>query len=178
MRRAVSSVVVLAVAASIGFAVPASATTRVVTNLPPQQGVVVPDACDLQTITMTERSERVLTITYGDDGSIVRYDVRGPQTTEFTNEVGATVTIETTGTATYVRNDDGSWTQTLRGSGPVLVPSSDPIGPTLLWLTGTAVSVGRFWDEKGLLFTLQTQVRDGISSNICEILVTGLKTRH
>jgi hypothetical protein len=176
VRRSIVSVVVFAVAASLAFAAPASAVTRVVTNLPPQQGVVLGDSCD-DPVTMTERSERVLTITYGDDGSIVRYDVRGPQTTEFANGSG-TITIETTGTATYLRNDDGSWTQTFRGSGPVLVPASDPIGPTLLWFTGTVTSVGGFSDEKALLFTPETQTRAGIGSDVCGMLVTGLKTRH
>jgi len=38
-------------------------------------------------------------------------------------------------------------------------------------------SIGSF-DSKTLTFVPQSQVRSGIDSNICEMLVTGLKTRH
>ena len=64
-----------------------------------------------------------------------------------------------------------------KGSGLAVVPSGDPEGPKLVWFTGAVTSVGIF-DAKTLTFVPDTQVRSGISSNICEMLVTGLKARH
>ena len=64
-----------------------------------------------------------------------------------------------------------------KGSGLAVVPATDPAGPKLVWFTGKVTSVGSF-DSKNLTFVPQTQVRSGIDSNICEMLVSGLKTRH
>jgi hypothetical protein len=46
-----------------------------------------------------------------------------------------------------------------------------------VWFTGTVTSVGTF-DPKTLDFVPTSQTRSGIDSNICDMLVTGLKTRH
>jgi hypothetical protein len=46
-----------------------------------------------------------------------------------------------------------------------------------VWFSGRVESVGSF-DPKSLRFDPVTQVRSGISSDVCEMLVTGLKTRH
>ena len=72
---------------------------------------------------------------------------------------------------------DGTWTMVQKGSGLAVVPRDDPEGSKLVWFTGRVTSIGTF-DSKNLTFVPQTQVRSGIDSNICEMLVTGLKTRH
>ena len=68
--------------------------------------------------------------------------------------------------------DDGP-----KGSGLAVVPRDDPAGPKLVWCTGRVSSVGDF-DPETLTFVPRTQIRSGITSNVCEMLVTGLKTRH
>jgi hypothetical protein len=64
-----------------------------------------------------------------------------------------------------------------KGTGLAVVPSGDPAGPALAWFTGRVTSVGDF-DAKTLTFVPRTQVRSGVASNVCQMLVNGLKTRH
>ncbi len=68
--------------------------------------------------------------------------------------------------------DDGP-----EGNGSRRRPGGDPEGPKLVWFTGRVTSIGTF-DAKDLIFVPSSQTRSGISSNVCEMLVTGLKTRH
>jgi hypothetical protein len=61
--------------------------------------------------------------------------------------------------------------------GSTVVPRGDAEGPKLFWFTGVVTSIGDF-DAKTLTFVPRSQVSSGISGNVCEMLVTGLKSRH
>jgi hypothetical protein len=176
MRRTVVSVL-LALATLLTVAAPPSvALTKAVTNLPALKGFVLPGACFKGDITITERKERTLT-TFLDGKTVVKYVISGGQTTLFENAAHAQVTIDTTGTTTLTPNGDGTWTSLQQGSGWASVPGSDSTDPTLVWFTGTVTSVGVL-DEKTFAFDVDTQTRSGITSDICLMLVTGLKIRH
>lgn len=176
MRRTVVSLALAFATLLTVAAPPSSALTRTVTNLPALKDFVLPGACFNGDVTLTERNERTLT-TFLDGKTVVRYLISGGQTTLFQNEAGAEVTIDTTGTTTLTPNGDGTWTMVQQGSGWAFVPPSDPTGPTLVWFTGTVTSTGTL-DEKTFAFDVQTQTRSGITSDICMMLVTGLKIRH
>ena len=92
-------------------------------------------------------------------------------------ELAGRAHLPTIGSTVVTANADGTWTMVQKGSGLAVVPATDPAGPKLVWFTGEVTSIGSF-DSKDLTFVPQTQVRSGIDSNICEMLVTGLKTRH
>ncbi|MGE5227066.1 MAG: hypothetical protein ACM3OO_09350 [Planctomycetaceae bacterium] len=176
MRRTVVSLVLALATLLTVAAPPSSALTKAVTNLPALKGFVLPGACFDGDVTLTERKERTLT-TFLDGKTVVKYVIGGGQTTLFENEAGAQLTIDTTGTTTLTPNGDGTWTSVQQGSGWALVPPSDPTGPTLVWFTGTVTSVGTL-DEKTFAFDPATQTRSGITSDICLMLVSGLKIRH
>ena len=176
MRRTVVSLALAFAVLVTVAAPPSSALTKTVTNLPALKGFVLPAACFGGDITLTERKERTLT-TYLAGKDVVKYVISGGQTTLFQNAVKAEVTIDTTGTTTLTPNADGTWTSVQQGSGWAFVPPSDPAGPTLVWFTGTVTSVGTL-DEKTFAFDVATQTRSGITSDICQMLVTGLKIRH
>jgi hypothetical protein len=175
MRRTVVSLALAFVVLLTVAAPPSGALTRTVTNLPALKAFVLPDACFGGDVTLTERKERTLT-TYLDGKDVVRYVVSGGQTT-LIEKGPLQLTIDTTGTTTLLPNSDGTWTSVQQGSGWAFVPSSAPTGPSFVWFTGTVTSTGTL-DEKTFAFDVQTQTRSGIASDICEMLVTGLKIRH
>ena len=61
------------------------------------------------------------------------------------------------------------------GSG--LAIDADPGDPTIAWFTGRVVSRGTL-DERSPVLDVVTQQRFGVASDICEMLISGLKTRH
>jgi hypothetical protein len=85
--------------------------------------------------------------------------------------------FETIGSTVVTANGDGTWTMVRKGTGLAVVPSTDPDGPALVWFTGRITSVGEF-DAKTLSFVPRSQTITGTFSNVCDMLVTGLKTRH
>jgi hypothetical protein len=153
----------------------ASALTRVTYEVAPltysyREGEVCPMALEL-----VERDGHTVTSTYDGD-TIVRTTISGSVTTEVSSSLGAE-RFESIGTATVTPNPDGTWTMVQLGSGLAVVPRGDPEGPRLVWFTGRVTSVGA-WDEKGLVFTATSQVREGLASDVCEMLVAGIKRRH
>jgi hypothetical protein len=78
--------------------------------------------------------------------------------------------FETIGSTVVTANGDGTWTMVRKGTGLAVVPSTDPD-------TGRITSVGEF-DAKTLSFVPRSQTITGTFSNVCDMLVTGLKTRH
>jgi hypothetical protein len=114
--------------------------------------------------------------TLDDSGEVVQVRYQGSYDTVLPSSLGE-LTFGTIGATVITANGDGTWTMVQRGSGLAVVPSGDPDGPALVWFTGRVTSVGDF-DAKTLTFVPRTQVRSGIVSNVCQMLVTGLKTRH
>ena len=68
-------------------------------------------------------------------------------------------------------------TVTQVGSGLAIDQGLTSGDPTLAWFTGTVTSTGVL-DAKTLLLEVTSQQRVGLSSDICEMLISGLKTRH
>jgi len=165
---------VLACLSVLAFAVPAQATTRV-PFVGPARSYQLDGVCPFS-ISAQERSGHPGFLTLDDGGNVVQVDYQGFYDTVLSSSHG-TLTFQTIGSTTVTQNADGTWTQVQKGSGIAVVPKTDPAGSKLVWFTGRVASVGTF-DPKTLEFVPTSQTRSGIDSNICEMLVTGLKTRH
>jgi hypothetical protein len=161
---------------------PAAAVTKVQTEIPPMQDVVFRDLCDDHgfSVRMTDRGGRTLTSYLDDDGTLLRQEITGSLVTEFTNDNvsgGPVISIETIGTTTITPRGDGTSKMVQKGSGFALDLGTHTGEPSLVWFTGRVTSTG-FWDDHAVLLDVLTQKPDGLTSDICEMLVTGLKTRH
>ena len=106
----------------------------------------------------------------------MQVEYQGSYDTVLSSSLGVLI-FQTIGSTVVTQNPDGTWTQVQKGTGIAVVPKSDPEGPKLVWFTGRVTSIGTF-DPKTLEFVPISQIRTGIDSNICGMLVTGLKTRH
>jgi hypothetical protein len=172
VRRFVT--VALAGLALLASAAPAQANTRV-PFVGPARSYQLEGVCPF-TISAQERDGHPGFLTLNDSGEVIEVEFGGAYDTVLSSSHG-NLTFRTIGTTVVTANGDGTWTMVQRGTGLAVVPSGDPEGPKLVWFTGRVTSVGDF-DPKTLTFVPRTQVRSGISSNVCEMLVTGLKTRH
>jgi hypothetical protein len=172
VRRSIT--VLLAGLALLAGAAPAQATTRV-PFVGPARSYELVGVCPF-TISAQERAGHPGYLTIDDNGEVVQVQFQGSFDTVLASSLGELV-FETIGSTVVTANADGTWTMVQKGSGLAVVPATDPAGPKLVWFTGKVTSIGSF-DSKDLTFVPQSQVREGIDSNICEMLVTGLKTRH
>jgi hypothetical protein len=172
VRRSVASVLVGF--ALLIFAAPAQASTRVA-FVGPARSYTLDGVCAFS-ISAQERSGHPGFLTLDDSGNVVQVEYQGSYDTVLSSSQGV-LTFTTIGSTTVTQNPDGTWTQVQKGTGIAVVPKSDPAGSKLVWFTGTVTSVGTF-DPKTLDFVPTSQTRSGIDSNICDMLVTGLKTRH
>ena len=178
MRRLVAVTLAgLALLVSMGAAPVHARTTARVPFVGPARsyqldgGVVCPF-----TVSAQERSGHPGTLTLNDKGEVVGVQFHGSYDTLLSSSHGD-LTFESWGVTTITANRDGTWTMLQVGSGIAVVPPSDPAGPKLVWFTGAVISVGDF-DAKNLSFVPRSQIRVGSDSNICNMLVTGIKTRH
>jgi hypothetical protein len=167
-------VVLLAGLALLASAAPAQANTRV-PFVAPARSYKLEGVCPF-TISAQERAGHSGFLTLDDNGEVVQVSFQGSYDTVLSSSLGE-LAFETIGSTVVTANGDGTWTMVQKGTGLAVVPSGDPAGPALAWFTGRVTSVGDF-DSKTLTFVPRTQVRSGIASNVCEMLVTGLKTRH
>ena len=172
MRRSLTIMVVGL--ALLAMTAPAQATTRV-PFVGPARSYELVGVCPF-TISAQERAGHPGFLTLDDNGEVVQVQFQGSFDTVLSSSHGS-LTFGSVGSTVVTANGDGTWTMVQKGSGLAVVPSGDPEGPKLVWFTGVVTSVGVF-DAKTLTFVPKTQVRSGISSNICEMLVTGLKARH
>jgi hypothetical protein len=181
MRRLIAAAVLAAALAIslFGLASPASAagTTKVTGPLPARQGVILTGVCGFP-VQLDERGGLVLTTTYDAARTPLRYEITGSQTTVLTNLAnGLHLSFDTLGRTTIVPNGDGTFTATQVGSGLAIDAGTTSGDPTLAWFTGRVVSRGTL-DQVSLLLDVASQQRTGVSSDICDMLVSGLKTRH
>jgi hypothetical protein len=160
--------------ALLAFAAPAQASTRV-PFVGPARSYTLDGVCAFP-ISAQERSGHPGFLTLDDSGNVTQVEYRGSYDTVLSSSLGQ-LTFETIGSTVVTQNPDGTWTQVQKGTGIAVVPVNDPTGPTLVWFSGTVTSVGTF-DPKTLDFVPTSQTRSGTQSNICAMLVTGLKTRH
>lgn len=172
MRRSVT--VMLAGLALLASAAPAQATTRV-PFVGPARSYQLDGVCPF-TVFAQERDGHPGFLTLNDAGEVIQVEYRGSYETVLSSSLGA-LTFDTIGSTVVTANSDGTWTMVQKGSGLAVVPRGDAEGPKLVWFSGRVTSVGDF-DSKTLTFVPRSQVRSGITANICEMLVTGLKARH
>ena len=172
MRR--SLMVLLVGLAVLAMAAPAQATTRV-PFVGPARAYQLDGVCPF-TISAQERQGHPGFLTLDGSGEVVQVEFQGSFDTVLSSSLGE-LAFQTIGSTVVTANGDGTWTMVQKGSGIAVVPSSDPQGSRLVWFTGRVTSGGEV-DAKTFSFVPTSQIRTGISSNICEMLVTGLKTRH
>ena len=172
MRRSLTIMVVGL--ALLAMTAPAQATTRV-PFVGPARSYELVGVCPPFTIFAQERAGHPGFLTLDDNGVVVKVEFQGSYDTVLSGP--HELTFGTIGSTVVTANGDGTWTMVQKGSGLAVVPSGDPEGPKLVWFTGRVTSVGKF-DSKTLTFVPSSQVRSGISSNVCDMLVTGLKARH
>jgi hypothetical protein len=177
MRRLIVTTALTVTLCVLALPAHAAGTTKVTSPLTARQGVVLTGVCGFP-VQLDERGGLVVTTTYDAAGTPIRYDIGGSQTTLLTNLAnGTTLLFDTLGRTTIVPRADGTATVTQVGSGLAIDQGTTSGDPTLAWFTGSVTSTGVL-DPKTLLLEVTSQQRVGLSSDICEMLVSGLKTRH
>jgi hypothetical protein len=178
MRRSVSFASLLTIAALLVGAPVASAADVSVESVPRLQtfGIESKACGGMDNVFATDRNEITATSTY-DDRTLLKRTITERQVTVFEwFNSGTSIPIETIGSRTLTRNDDGSYTLVLRGTGYWYDDGSLSGTPQLLRFTGTVRSVGQLVDN--WTFVPETTQITGVTASICEMLVTGLKARH
>jgi hypothetical protein len=177
MRRSIVLATLTATLTLLALPARAADTTKETHPLTARQGVVLTGVCGFP-VQLDERGGLVVTTTFDASKTPIRYDITGSQTTLLTNLAnGKALLFGTIGRTTIVPNADGTATVTQAGSGLAIDQGLTSGDPTLAWFTGTVSSTGVL-DAKTLLLEVASQRRVGLSSDICEMLVSGLKTRH
>jgi hypothetical protein len=180
MRR-ITLLVACGLAAGL-LAAPAAAADRTTTKtgpLTPVKGLEIA-GCEFPVL-MTDRGGRTLTTTFDGD-TVVRQVITGSSDVELTNAVsGAKLVSTIRERAVYEIDPGGTTTLTQTGdSGLAVDPGTVTGSPNLTWYSGRATTVGRLDPaEKIPLFaTVEEQSVAGFAGDVCEMLETGLKTRH
>lgn len=146
--------------------------------LPLVQGHVIENVCEFP-VEYTDRGGRTLTTVYDRTGRIVAQTISGTSIVELRNlATDHTESFEIDERTTIAYHRDGTATVVQLGSsGIALDPGTSTRTPDLIWYGGLVVSRGTL-DRTFLFADVTRQRRVGIEGNICEMLVTGLKTRH
>jgi hypothetical protein len=181
MRRAMvvvfSAVMVLAMAAGPVEARP-SITTKT-GPLPMVQGVEIRGACPFPVI-WTDRGGRTLTTVFRDD-DIVLQRITGSSQVILTNgntKLELTFDIKETATMVYDLRRGSVTTLQVGSSGLIFDPGTISHVPSFTWYGGVAATSGRL-DPNTLLYTdVERQRHQGLEGDVCDMLVSGLKTRH
>jgi hypothetical protein len=181
MRRA-TMVVITAVMVLTMVAGPADAASRIVGKtgpLPMVQGAVIQGACPFPVI-WTDRGGRTLT-TYTRGDTVVGQRITGTSQVVLTNGASGlqlTFDIDETATIAYDLRRGTATTVQIGSSGLFFDPGTISGEPSFTWYGGVAATSGRL-DPKTLLYRdVEWQRNAGIQGDVCEMLVSGLKTRH
>ena len=149
-------------------------TTQV---LAPLQGIMLDGVCPFP-VRSDERGSRTLTTVYDRSGRMVAQHLTGGFDVVLTNTAkGIALPFEVGGTAiAYHRN--GTATVLQHGRSGIAYDQGRVSGvPSLTWFSGTVITTGTV-DPKTFTIDVTAQRRFGLQDDICEMLVTGLKTRH
>lgn len=130
-------------------------------------------------ITASDRQEQRATSTFSDDMLVLfSRTISGKQVTVFQwGTDGPTTPIETVGTTSISRNEDGTYTLVQKGSGFWFDDGSFSEIAELVRFTGTVTAVG-YYDAKSFTFQPISRTFSGITAPMCPMLEVGLKTRH
>lgn len=174
MRRIL---IALSVALTALAMIPAAQAASTVTEpVPRRDRSPIEKACPFEVVA-SDRLEQTATSRYADDRTLLGRTIKGKQRTVFEQTNGAAIEIETVGSTTLTRNADGTYSLVQRGSGFWFDDGNLSGTAELLRFTGTVRATG-LYDAATFTFQPITSEIDGITSSICEMLVTGLKTRH
>lgn len=177
-RSTVSLLASMALAVVIAAPASAAKTSTKVEPLPLVQGHVIEDVCEFP-VEYTDRGGRVLTTRYDRAGRMVSQTISGTSIVELTNlATKTTESFEIDEVQTIVYRRDGTVNVVQLGSSGIAIdPGTSTRTPDLVWYGGLVVSRGTL-DRSFLLADVTRQSRVGVEGDICDILVTGLKTRH
>ena len=179
MRR-VALILTFALVPTLLSVAPASAARPApkVEPLPRVQGHVIENVCAFP-VEYTDRGGRVLTTRFDRSGAMTSQTISGTSLVELRNlATDATETFEINELTTITYHRDGTVTVVQLGtSGIAIDPGTSTRTPDLVWYGGLVVSRGTL-DRSFLLADVTRQTRVGVEGDICDILVTGLKTRH
>jgi YD repeat-containing protein len=162
------------------IATPASAArpSTKVEPLPLVQGHTIENVCEFP-VGYTDRGGRTLTTRYDRTGRMVSQTISGTSIVELTNlATQTTEPFEIDEVQTIVYRRDGTVNVVQSGSSGIAIdPGTSTRTPDLVWYGGLVVSRGTL-ERSFLLADVTRQTRIGVEGDICDILVTGLKTRH
>jgi hypothetical protein len=181
MRRAtmvlLSAVMMLAIVAG-----PADAVSRLQKTagpLPTVKGFVIERACPFPVI-WTDRGGRTLT-TWDRDHTIVSQRITGTSRVVLTNgATGLELAFDIKETTSILYDQQrGTATTLQRGSSGLVFDTGTISGAgSFTWYAGAALTTG-WLDPTTLLYTdIASQHTVGLEGDVCEMLVSGLKTRH
>jgi hypothetical protein len=176
MRRIITTLT--AAAAVLALSLPAHASTTTLTEPVPRRiAAPIEKACPMD-IVATDRLEQVARSTYDDaTRTLVTRVISGRQETVFDSSLGTSIAIETTGTTTITRLDDGRYSLVQRNTGFWFDDGSLSGTAEFLRFTGTVRAIG-VYDAATFTFQPESRTTSGTTASLCEMLVTGLKTRH
>ena len=156
---------------------PAWATTTITEVVPRRVSAPVEKACQFEVLA-DDRLEQRASSTFDDSRTLLKRSISGKQVTVFEQvNSGSTIQIESLGGTTITRRSDGTYALVQKGSGFWFDDGSLSGTAELLRFTGTIRAVG-VYDPATFTFQPITRTISGVTSSICEMLVTGLKTRH
>lgn len=180
MLRRASLSLVLAVVVGLVVIAPAQAdgATTKAGPLPLVQGLRIENVCPFP-VDWTDRGGRMLTTRFDRTGRVVSETISGTSTVVLTNlDTRLSVSFDIEELTTIVHHRDGTVTMLQLGSsGIALEPGTSINDPSLVWYGGAVLSRGTL-DRTFLFADVTRQRRVGIEGDICEMLVSGLKTRH
>ena len=181
MRRAMVMMITTAMVVAVS-AGPAGASSKLVKTtgpLPLVQGVVIEGACPFPVI-WDDRGGRTLT-TWADGKDIVMQRITGSSQVVLTNGAsGLALTFDIKETATIVYDlQRGSATTLQAGSSGLFYdPGTISGAPSFTWYGGVAATSGRLDPRTWLYQDVEWQRHAGLEGDVCDMLVSGLKTRH
>jgi threonine dehydrogenase-like Zn-dependent dehydrogenase len=166
----------IATLATVALVTPSWATTTITETVPRRIEAPIEKACPFE-VTATDRSEQTARSTNDDARTLLTRTISGRQLTLFERSEGHQVVIESLGTVTITRRSDGTYSYMHRGTGVWFDDGSLSGTAELLRFTGTVRAVG-VYDASTYTFQPMRRTIGGVTASICEMLVSGLKTRH
>ena len=175
MRRSLMSLTIAL--ATVALVAPAWAATTITEVVPRRVSAPVDKECQFEVVA-DDRLEQKASSSFDDSRTLLKGAISGKQVTVF-ERVGPanTIEIESLGSTTITRQSDSTYTLVQKGSGFWFDDGSLSGTPELLRFTGSIRAVG-YYDAATFTFQPVTRTISGVTSSICEMLVTGLKTRH
>ena len=137
---------------------------------------MLPDVCPFPVL-WEERSNRTLTTVHDRTGRMIAQHLTGGFDVVLSRRDGPALPFEVGGT-TIVYHRNGTATVLQHGrSGIAYDQGGTSRPPSLTWFAGSVITTGTV-DPKDFTIDVSSQRRFGLQDDICEMLLTGLKTRH